>query len=281
MSGLEGLRDFDSRLAVLKIEVEKTRAIVEADPVLSEHLRALLGNLEVRVREAIQMSKDGRRRLQGHQETLNKIREERDPVWEAAAAYGMAHARSSANKPRALMTMPQTASGFESLAGQSRMASEVYGMLCLSAALACAVDGDHAGAEDHGAEAARIAERLGDEPDAFELFGVSNVGVWRTSLAVEAGNAERALEYASTVEPRALASNNRRGALAMEIGRALAMQGKDARAVAAFRRAESLSPAQVLNNPLLRELVRNMLDEARRKAGGRELRGLAWRMGLV
>jgi hypothetical protein len=105
--------------------------------------------------------------------------------------------------------------------------------------------------------------------------------VWRTSLAVEAGNAERALEYASVVDPRALASNNRRGALAMEIGRALAMQGKDARAVAAFRRAEALSPAQVLGSPLLRELVRSMLDEARRKAGSRELRGLAWRMGLV
>jgi hypothetical protein len=62
------------------------------------------------------------------------------------------------------------------------------------------VDGDHAGADDHGAEAARVAQRLGDEPDAWELFGVSNVGVWRTSLAVEAENAERALEYASVVE---------------------------------------------------------------------------------
>jgi transcriptional regulator with XRE-family HTH domain len=204
-----------------------------------------------------------------------------DPVQEAAAAYGMAHARSSANRPRALMVMPQRVGKFETLAGQSRTASEVYGMLCLSAALACAVNGDHAGADEHGAEAARVAKRLGDKPDAFELFGVSNVGVWRTSLAVEAGNAERALEHASVVEPRALASNNRRGALAMEIGRALAMQGKDALAVSAFRRAESLSPAQVLSNPLLRELVRNMLDEARRKAGGRELRGLAWRMGLV
>jgi hypothetical protein len=158
------------------------------------------------------------------------------------------------------------------------MAAEVYGMLRLSAALARAVDGDHAGAEEQGAEAAAVAARFGDEPDAFELFGVSNVGVWRTSLAVEAGNAERALEYASLIESRALASNNRRGALAMEVGRALAMQGKHAPAVAAFRRAEQLSPAQVLNNPLLRELVRNMLDEARRKAGGRELRGLAWRM---
>ena len=204
-----------------------------------------------------------------------------DPVWQAAAAYEMAHSRSSTNKPRALMTMPEAADRFEPLASQSRMASEVYGMLHLSAALARAVEGDHVGAEEHGAEAARVAKRLGDEPDAWELFGVSNVGVWRASLAVEAGNAERALEYASVVEPRALASNNRRGALAMEVGRALAMQGKDAAAVTSFRRAEALSPAQVLNNPMLRDLVRNMLDEARRKAGGRELRGLAWRMGLI
>jgi transcriptional regulator with XRE-family HTH domain len=204
-----------------------------------------------------------------------------DPVWEGAAAFEMAHARSSANKPRALMVMPKAADRFESLAGRSRMAREVYGMLHLSAALACAVSGDHAGAEEHGAEAARVAEPLGDEPDAWELFGVSNVGVWRTSLAVEAGNAERALEYASRVEPRALASNNRRAALLMEKGRAYAMQGKDPQAVAELRRAEMLSPAQVLNNPLLRELVRNMLDEARRKAGGRDLRGLAWRMGVI
>jgi hypothetical protein len=204
-----------------------------------------------------------------------------DPVWEAAAAFTMAHARSSANRPRALMTMPQAADRFEALAGQSRMAREVYGMLRLSAALACAVNGDHAGAEDHGAEAARLAAPLGDKPDAYEVFGPSNVGVWRTSLAVEAGNAEKALEYASQVEPRALASNNRRGALLMERGRAYAMQNDDARAVKALRAAERLSPAQVLNNPLLRELVRSKLDEARRKAGGKELRGLAWRMGVI
>lgn len=42
-TGLERLRDLDRNLAVLKIEVEKTRAMVEADPVLNEHLRALLG----------------------------------------------------------------------------------------------------------------------------------------------------------------------------------------------------------------------------------------------
>jgi hypothetical protein len=158
---------------------------------------------------------------------------------------------------------------------------QVYGMLRLSAALACAVQGNHAGAEEHGAEAAAIAAPLGDSPDAFELFGPSNVGVWRASLAVEAGNAEAALRYASAVEPRALASGNRRAALGIEKARALAMLSRDGDAVAELRRAERLSPQQVHNYPLVRELVTHMLERARREAGGRDLRGLAWRMGVI
>lgn len=204
-----------------------------------------------------------------------------DPVWESAAAYGSAHARSSTNRPRALMVTPRLADQAERHAGRDRMAREVYGMLRLSAALACAVGGDHAGAEEHGAEAARVAAPLGDRADAWELFGVSNAGVWRTSMSVEAGNAEKALEHASHVEPRALASNNRRAALRMEKARAYAMLGSDAQAVGELRAAERLSPAQVRNNPMLRDLVGHMLNKARREAGGGELRGLAWRMGLI
>lgn len=204
-----------------------------------------------------------------------------DPVWEGAAAFAAAHARSSANRPRALMTMPAAADRLEPLVSQSRMAMEVYGMLRLSAALACAVDGDHAGAADHGAEAARIAAPLGDEPTAWEMFMPSNVAIWRTSLAVEAGNPERAREYAAGVEPRVLPSRNRRAAWHYEHARALAMAGKNPEAITELRRAERLSPVTVQNHPLLRELVRQMLDDSRRRAGMRDLRGLAWRMGMV
>ena len=52
-------------------------------------------------------------------------------------------------------------------------------------------------------------------------------------------------------------------------------------AITELRAAERLSPAQVRNNPLVREMVAHMLNSARREAGGRDLRGLAWRMGLV
>jgi len=204
-----------------------------------------------------------------------------DPVHAGAAAFGCAHASNSANRPRALMATPAVADRVGAVMGDDRFGCEVYGMLRLSAALACAVQGDHAGAADHAEEAAKIAGRLGDRPEAFEVFGPANVGVWRASLAVEAGNAEAAMAFAAAVEPRALASDNRRAALCMERARALAMLGEDGSAVAELRHAERLSPAQVHNHPMTRDLVTVMLEKARREAGGTELRGLAWRMGFI
>jgi transcriptional regulator with XRE-family HTH domain len=204
-----------------------------------------------------------------------------DPVWEGASAFGAAHARPSANRPRALLVSGAAADKMEPLAGTSQMGREVYGMLRLSAALACSVQGDHAGAAEQGAEAARVASGMEDRADAFELFGPANCGVWLTSLQVEAGNAEKALAHAATVNPGMLASNNRRGALKVEKARAHAMLNQPQLAIAELRAAERLSSAQVLGAPLVRELVGFMLVKARREAGGRELRGLAWRMGIL
>jgi transcriptional regulator with XRE-family HTH domain len=204
-----------------------------------------------------------------------------DPVWTAAAAFGRAHARSSANKPKGLMITPRLADEAEAHVGDDPFGQQAYGMLRLSAALACAVRGDHRGAADQAAEAASLAARTGEDPGAWELFGPANVGVWRTSLAVEAGEAADALTFADQVEPRHLASHNRRAGLRLERARAFAMLGRDSDAVREMRHAERLSPAQTRNNPLIRDLVGDLLSRARREAGGRDLRGLAWRMNLI
>jgi hypothetical protein len=204
-----------------------------------------------------------------------------DPVWQGAAAFECAHARTSADKSQALLSSPQRADEVQQCLSDDPFGHEVYGMLRLSSALACAVQGDHDGARHHGAEAAKVASGLGDRPEAFELFGPANVNVWRASFAVEAGNATEALTYADAVQPGQLASDNRRAALLMEKARAFAMLGRDAEAVRELRRAERLSPAQVHNYPLVRELVTDMLSRARREAVGRDLRGLAWRMNLI
>ncbi len=204
-----------------------------------------------------------------------------DRVWRAAAAFECAQARTAASKSQALLSTPRRADELQPHVGDDPFAQDVYGMLHLSAALACAVRGDHSGAGAHGAEAAEVAGRLGDRPDAFELFGPANVDVWRASFAVEAGNAEEALTYADAVEPRQLASSNRRAALRLEKARAFAMLGKDADAIREMRQAERLSPVQTRHHPLIRELVGDMLARARSEAGGRDLRGLAWRMNLI
>jgi len=179
------------------------------------------------------------------------------------------------------MITPQLADETEPYIGDDRFAHEAYGMLRLSAALACAVRNDHLGAAEQAEEAARLADRDGERPEAWELFGPANVGVWRTTLAVEAGEAGKALAYADQVEPRNLSSHNRRASLRLEKARAYAMLGKDAAAIQELRQAERLSAAQTRNQPLIRDLVRHMLSRARREAGGRDLRGLAWRMNLI
>ncbi len=45
--------------------------------------------------------------------------------------------------------------------------------------------------------------------------------------------------------------------------------------------AERLAPQRIRNDVIVREVVAGLLRRARRDAGGRELRGLAWRMGVA
>ncbi|RBQ17063.1 XRE family transcriptional regulator [Spongiactinospora rosea] len=200
-----------------------------------------------------------------------------DPVWRGAAAFGRAHARCSAGTPKPLLMTPRIADEVELHIGDDLFAHQVHGMLRLSAALACEVLGDRDGAAGQVGEAARLAEPLGDAPDAFEYFGVANVGVWRTTLEVEAGRPGQALEHANRVDPRALPSHSRRAMLLLERARAHAMLDRDEDAVRELRKAEQLSPSMVHNHPFIKELVADILD----RRGGRDVRGLAWRMNLV
>jgi hypothetical protein len=45
--------------------------------------------------------------------------------------------------------------------------------------------------------------------------------------------------------------------------------------------AEQLAPQLIRTDVFVRETVADLLRQARRDAGGRELRGLAWRMGVA
>ncbi|WP_043842004.1 helix-turn-helix domain-containing protein [Amycolatopsis taiwanensis] len=200
-----------------------------------------------------------------------------DPEWLGIATWTRAHYISSRSRSRQYQVAVEAAE----MAG-ARLESR--GMGHLTAALAKAAQGDADGARMHLAEADDMATKIGELSlwgEGTMNFGRSNVGIWRVGLNVELGRGPGVAEIAKDVAWQA-APRSRQGAYWMDLGRGL-IQDKKTRAqgLAALLQAEELTPQQVRNNQFVRDAVTSMMTVARRDAGGRELRGLAWRMGVA
>ncbi|MGW5789197.1 helix-turn-helix domain-containing protein [Saccharopolyspora sp. NPDC003752] len=162
---------------------------------------------------------------------------------------------------------------------------QASGMLHLSAALASAAQADRATMNTHLAEAEAMANRL-DGPVgnfAYMWFGTVNVGIWRVALSTELGDGPRVAEVARDVHPELIPSPSRQAEYWADLGRAQLASGPASRedGLASILRAEDLAPQRVRNDVFVREAVGDLLRRSRRDAGGRELRGLAFRMGLA
>jgi transcriptional regulator with XRE-family HTH domain len=161
---------------------------------------------------------------------------------------------------------------------------QAAGMLHLNAALASAARADADAAEMHLDEAADLAARLPDERENFGFlhFGPDNVGVWRVSLATELGAGPKVAELARGVRPETLPAKARQGMFWGDLGRALVTDRRTReQGLAALAKAERIAPQRIRNNVFVREAVAHLLRQARRDEGGRELRGLAYRMGVT
>jgi transcriptional regulator with XRE-family HTH domain len=161
---------------------------------------------------------------------------------------------------------------------------QAYGMLHLSAALAAAVQTDRATADTHLDEAAAVAGRMDDEVGTFGRmwFGRANVGIWKASIGLEFGDGARVAEEARNIHVDAIPSKSRQAEFYMEVGRSLMTDSKHRdNGVAVLLRAEDLAPQRVHADVFVREAVADHLRAARRDAGGRNLRGLAWRLGIA
>ncbi|MGH3721954.1 MAG: helix-turn-helix domain-containing protein [Pseudonocardiaceae bacterium] len=162
-------------------------------------------------------------------------------------------------------------------------ALQACGMLHLSAALAAGALADRVTVATHLGEASALAARMDTEFGSWAglTFGPTNIGIWRTSIAVELGEYGQALDVAKTVHPELL-SPLRQAQFWVEVGRALLPERKTwEKGLRVLLRAERLAPQWVRNDLFVREAVADLLRRARSDAGGRELRGLAWRMGVV
>ncbi|HEX5405957.1 MAG TPA: helix-turn-helix transcriptional regulator [Pseudonocardiaceae bacterium] len=199
-----------------------------------------------------------------------------DPAYTSFAGWARAHALSGTNRARQYQLAVN-------VADNSAATPEVRGMANLTAALACAAQNQNDTAETHLDEAAGFAEQI--EPDVSEWgdmqFGRTNVGIWRVAIGVELGKGGKVAEIAAKVRPETI-SRSRQSGFWIDYGRGLLADRKSRdRGLAALLHAETLAPQQVRNNVFVRESVANLLTGARRDAGGRELRGLAWRLGIA
>lgn len=203
-----------------------------------------------------------------------------EPEWTALAAFVRSHATVGLQaRERGLALAERSA---DALTPDEGAVGQVYGMLHLSAALQSAVTGADDGARAHLNEAAETARRTADGTFGGLNFGPRNVGVWRVALALELGEPGRVVELARDVDVDAIPSAGRQATFYGDVGRGLAtIRGRETQAVEALHRAELLAPERTRHNPYVRETVTDLLRRARRDAGGRELRGMAYRIGLA
>lgn len=163
------------------------------------------------------------------------------------------------------------------------LAYQVLGMLTLHAAMAATViQRPHVISHWLG-EAAQLAGRIPDDPAGnWQYFSATNVGIWRLAIGVERGESGGAvLEMAKSVSEEKIGVRSRRAMHLADIGRGLAREPKTrAEAVRVLRRAEETAPQLIRNSTPVREAVAYLLSRATAAAVGRELRGMAARMGV-
>jgi len=195
-----------------------------------------------------------------------------------------------------LHTLPRAGSLDRNLAAAERAASalqpcacsplglQVLGMLALTASLAAASLQRGDSASHWLDEACALAARISDDPDRnWQSFSATNVGIWRVAVGVERGEAGGTVrELAGQVRLDRLDSrSSRRADFFADVGRGLARDPhSQSDAVRWLHRAEETAPQRVRNSPLAREAVAYLLTRATTTAGGRELRGMAARMGV-
>ena len=158
-------------------------------------------------------------------------------------------------------------------------AMSLWGALTLQRAITAARTADADAAYGHLERARVMAGRLGPDRNDFNTeFGPANVILFEIAVAVELGDAGRALRAAGQVDTAAL-SAERRARMLIDIARAHAQRRQVDQAVAAIRQAEAVTPEQVRGHYLARQVVSDLLTM--QDPPGDELRALSVRLGVT
>ena len=158
-------------------------------------------------------------------------------------------------------------------------AMSLWGALTLQRAVVAARTGDGDTAYAHLDRARDMAARLGPGRNDFNTeFGPANVGLFEVAVAVELGDAGRALRAAGSVDTTGM-SPERRARMLIDVARAHAQRRQVGEAVTALRQAEDITPELVHGHYLARQLVSDLLTMQDPPLG--ELHELSVRLGVT
>ena len=187
-----------------------------------------------------------------------------DPLLVAAGAYRLVFVFIAARHyGQAEETARTAADALSPMAdGGNEQAMSLQGGLTLQRAVIAARlnDADTAyGQLDRASQiAGQIAGQVGGGRNDYNTeFGPANVGLYEIAVAVELGDAGRALRVAATVDTAGL-SAERRARMLIDVARAHAQRRQVTEAVAALHEAEEITPEQV-RHELVRLLVSDLL----------------------
>jgi transcriptional regulator with XRE-family HTH domain len=156
-------------------------------------------------------------------------------------------------------------------------AMSLRGALTLQHAVIASRLNDPDAAYRHLERARQIAERVGAGRNDYNTeFGPANVALHEIAVAVELGDAGRALRTAATVDTAGL-SAERQARMLIDVARAHAQRRQVQEAVAVLSQAEDITPEQVRAHELVRQLISDLLTM--QDPPSSELRALAERVG--
>jgi transcriptional regulator with XRE-family HTH domain len=158
-------------------------------------------------------------------------------------------------------------------------AMSLWGALTLQRAIIASRRNNPDTAYDELERARQVADRLGEGRNDYNTeFGPATVALHEIAVAVELGDAGRALRVAAAVGTSGL-SPERQARMLIDVARAHAQRRQVAEAVAALRQAERITPEQVREHDLARQLVTDLLTM--QDSPTSELHDLAGRLGLT
>jgi transcriptional regulator with XRE-family HTH domain len=157
-------------------------------------------------------------------------------------------------------------------------AMSLWGGLTLQRAVIAAHVNDPDTAYGQLERASQIADRLGEGRGKYNTeFGPANVRLYEIAVAVELGDAGRALRAAANVDTTGL-SAERQARMLIDVARAHAQRRHAHEAVAVLIQAEAITPEQVRGHALVRQLVSDLFTMQDPPAA--ELRDLAKRLAV-